>query len=461
LARTEVAPASQTALKRNAGLFLATCLIIANVIGSGIYTTPGFLARDLGSPFAVLGIWIIGAVLAFAGALSYSELGAMFPEAGGEYVYLREAFGSIFGFLTGWASFIAGFSAPIGAATIGFAAYLSHFFPSLGPENIFWTVHFGPLSVHLGSAQMVALIVLWALSLAHITGTHRGGQLQVLLTVAKAAAIAVLMVAGFWLGRGDWANFHSGAGGILPEGVFRNGSVSLIFVLFSFSGWNAAAYIAGEVRQPHRTLPAALITGTAIVTAIYVGLNMLFLYALGIEGMSGVLQVGEKASLALFGPVATHVVASMMALSILASASAMIIAGPRVYFAMAADRVFFKKTGKIHPVYGSPATAIVWQAVWISVLILFGAFEPLIVYSGFVLVFFSAMAVASVIVLRHRRPEEVRPFRVPFYPWTPLLFIVFSVWILAYTLWGRPVESSMGIVTVLVGLPLYFYWKRQ
>src|SRR5438128_1919424 len=299
MSRTEVAPATQTPLKRNAGLFLATCLIIANVIGSGIYTTPGFLARDLGSPVAVLGIWIIGAVLAFAGALSYSELGAMFPEAGGEYVYLREAFGSIFGFLTGWASFIAGFSAPIGAATIGFAAYLSHLFPSLVPENVFWTVHFGPLSVHLGSAQMVALIVLWALSLAHITGTHRGVQLQVLLTVTKAAAIAVLMVAGFWLGRGDWANFHSGAGGILPEGVFRNGSVSLIFVLFSFSGWNAAAYIAGEVRQPHRTLPAALITGTAIVTAIYVGLNMLFLYALGIEGMSGVLQVGEKASVAV------------------------------------------------------------------------------------------------------------------------------------------------------------------
>src|SRR5437016_3685606 len=353
--RTEVAPASQTALKQNAGLLLATCLIIANVIGSGIYTTPGVLARDLGSPFAVLGIWIIGAVLAFAGALSYSELGAMFPEAGGEYVYLREAFGSISGFLTGWASFVAGFSAPIGAATIGFAAYLSHFFPSLGPENIFWTVHFGPLSVHLGSAQLVAFVTLWALSLAHITGTHRGGQLQVLLTVIKAAAIAVLMVAGFWLGRGDWGNFQSGAAGILPEGVFRNGSVSLIFVLFSFSGWNAAAYIAGEVREPHRTLPASLITGTAIVTAIYLGLNMLFVYALGIEGMSGVLQVGEKASLALFGPVATHMVAGMMALSILASASAMIIAGPRVYFAMAADGVFFKRTGSIHPFYGSPA----------------------------------------------------------------------------------------------------------
>src|SRR5437870_9722736 len=166
--RTEVVPVSKTALERNAGLLLATCLIIANVIGSGIYTTPGFLARDLGSPFAVLAIWAVGAVLAFAGALSYGELGAMFPEAGGEYIYLREAFGSVFGFLTGWASFVAGFSAPIGAATIGFAAYLSHFFPSLGPENILWTGHLGPLSVHLGSAQMVALIVLWALSLAQL-----------------------------------------------------------------------------------------------------------------------------------------------------------------------------------------------------------------------------------------------------------------------------------------------------
>ena len=461
ISRTEVAPASRTELKQNAGLLLATCLIIANVIGSGIYTTPGFLARDLGSPFAVLGIWVVGAVLAFAGALSYGELGAMFPEAGGEYVYLREAFGPIFGFLTGWASFVAGFSAPIGAATIGFAAYLSHFFPSLAPENVFWTGHFGPISVHLSPAQLVAFVTLWALSLAHVTGTHRGGQLQVLLTVAKAAAIVVLIIAGFLLGRGDWGNFHSGAAGILPEGVFRKGSVSLIFVLFSFSGWNAAAYIAGEVREPHRTLPASLITGTAIVTAIYLGLNMLFVYALGIEGMSGVLQVGEKASLALFGPVATHMVAGMMALSILASASAMIIAGPRVYFAMAADGVFFKRTGSIHPFYGSPARAIVWQAVWVSVLILLGAFEPLIVYSGFVLVFFSAMAVASVIVLRGRRAEGVRPFRVPFYPWTPLLFIVFSLWILAYTLWGRPVESSFGIVTVLLGLPLYFYCKHR
>ena len=454
-------PGPTTSLDRNAGPFLAICLIIANVIGSGIYTNPGFLARDLRSPFAVLGIWIIGAVLAFAGALSYGELGAMFPEAGGEYVYLREAFGPLFGFLTGWASFFAGFSAPIGAATIGFAAYLSHFLPGLSPENILWNTSVGRFSLHISAGQIVALLVLWMLSLSHITGVRRGGQLQVFLTVVKVAAIAGLIVLGIWLGKGEWTNFHSGAAGILPANVFSTGAVSLIFVLFSFSGWNAAAYIAGEIREPHKTLPMALIAGTAAVTIIYIGLNVLFLYALGIQGMSGVLQVGEKASLALFGPAATHFVAGMMALSILASASAMIIAGPRVYFAMAADGLFFKSIGTLHSAYRSPGASIIWQAVWVSILILSSTFEPLVVYSGFMLVLFSSMAVAAVVVLRTRRPELPRPFRVPFYPWTPLIFISFSIWILVFTLRGRPVESAFGIATVLLGLPLYFYWRRR
>jgi APA family basic amino acid/polyamine antiporter len=461
VAGTEVLPAPSKPLERNAGPFLAICLIIANVIGSGIYTTPGFLARDLQSPFAVLAIWIIGAALAFAGALSYCELGAMFPEAGGEYIYLREAFGPLFGFLSGWVSFVAGFSAPIGAATIGFAAYVSHFLPRLSPENILWNTSFGRFPLHISSGQIVALLVLWILSLSHITGVRRGGQLQVLLTAVKVAAIISLIVLGLWLGNGNWSNFHSGAAGMLPAKAWSNGAVSLIFVLFSFSGWNAAAYIAGEIQEPHKTLPLALISGTAAVAIIYLGLNVLFLYALGIQGMSGVLQVGEKASLALFGPVAAHVVAAMMAGSILASASAMIIAGPRVYFAMAADGLFFRPMGTVHSRYGSPGKSIMWQAVWVSVLVLSSAFEPLIVYSGFVLVLFSSIAVAAVVVLRLRRPELPRPFRVPFYPWTPLLFVGFSAWILVFTFRDRPVESALGIATVLFGLPLYFYWRKS
>ncbi|PYS06074.1 MAG: hypothetical protein DMG12_05275 [Acidobacteria bacterium] len=322
----------QTSLDRTAGPLFATCIVIANVIGAGIFTTPGFLARDLGSPFALLSIWLIGAMLALAGALSYSELGAAFPEAGGEYVYLREAFGSLWGYLSGWTSFFAGFSAAIAAAAIGFAAYLSYFVPGLAPGNLLWSGQIGPLPLRFSAGQIVALFALWALSFAHITGRSRSGQLHVLLTAGKVLSITALIVLGLWLGRGQWGNFQSGSEGILPPGVFRNGAVSLIFVLYSFSGWNAAAYIAGEVRRPNRVIPLSLLAGTGIVTVLYLGLNILFVYGLGINGMSGVLQVGEKASLALFGPKAAGVVSAMMALSILASASAMIVAGPRVGF---------------------------------------------------------------------------------------------------------------------------------
>jgi APA family basic amino acid/polyamine antiporter len=431
------------------------------MVGAGIFTTPGFLARDLGSPFAILSIWLIGAMLAIAGALSYSELGAAFPEAGGEYVYLREAFGPLWGYLSGWTSFFAGFSAPVGAATIAFAAYLAYFDPAVGPGHLLWSGQIGPLALSISAAQIVALVTLWALSLAHITGMRRSGQLHVSLTIGKVLSIAALIILGLWIGRGEWGNFQSGSEGILPQGVFRNGAVSLIFVLYSYSGWNAAAYIAGEVRHPNRVMPLSLLAGTGIVAVLYFGLNVLFIYGLGISSMSGVLQVGEKASVALFGPSAAGVISAMMALSILASASAMIVAGPRIYFAMASDGIFPRRLAAIHMLYRSPAASIVSQALWTSVLILTGTFEALLVYAGFVLVFFSALAVTALIVLRVRRPELERPFRVPLYPLTPAIFIAFSIWILIYTLGGRPKESSLGIVTVLLGLPLYFYWRRR
>lgn len=447
-------------LPRSIGVFTATCVVVANVIGVGIFTTPGFLARDLGSPFAVLAIWGLGAILAVAGALSYSELGAVFPEAGGEYVYLRKAYGPLWGYLSGWTSFFSGFTAPIAAACIGFAAYLSHFAPHLAPGNVLWTIPLGPWEWRLSGGQLVALLALWLLSLTHISGVQRGGKLQVVLTVGKTAAIVALIIFGMALGSGNWEHFSSASQGLIPEQAFRNVTVSLIFVLYCFSGWNAAAYLAGEIRHPHRNIPLSLLAGTATVTLLYIGLNVLFLYALPISEMSGVLEIGAKASLALFGPVATHLVAATMALSILASASAMILVGPRVYFAMATDGLFPKKLAGIHSHYHSPAASILSQSLWASVLILTGTFEQLIVYSGFVLVFFSALAVAAVMVLRWRRPELHRPFRVPLYPYTPLVFVGFSAWILLYTLRGRPAESLLGIATVLLGLPLYFYWRR-
>jgi len=448
-------------LLRNVGLLTATSVVIANVIGGGIFTTPGFLARDLGSPSAVLGIWVLGAILALAGALSYSELGAAFPEAGGEYVYLREAYGGFWGYVNGWICFFASFSAPIAAACIGFAAYLSHFAPALGLDNVLASVHWGSWHWQLSAGHLVALLYLWALTLVHVSGVRESGQFQSALTVGKVVALTVLVVAGLVAGRGDWNHFHAGPEGILPAAALHNWPVSLIFVLYSYSGWNAAAYLAGEVRDPGRTIPRALLTGTACVTILYLGLNMMFLYALPITEMSGVLQIGEKASQALFGPVATHFVAAIMAVSILASASAMILAGPRIYFAMASDGVFPKRMASVHSRYGSPASSIMLQSLWASVLLLSGTFEQLIVYSGFLLVLFSALAVAAVIVLRIKRPELHRPFRVPLYPFTPLLFVGFSAWILYFTIRDRPTESLLGIATALAGVPLYYYWRRR
>jgi APA family basic amino acid/polyamine antiporter len=449
------------ALTRSVGAFTATCVVVANVIGAGIFTTPGFLARDLESPFAVLSIWVLGAILALAGALSYSELGAALPRAGGEYIYLREAYGPLWGFLSGWTSFFAGFAAPIAAACIGFSAYLSHFSPGLSPSNVLGAVAIGPWRLSLSGGQVMALLALWFLTMVHITGVQRGGRLQVVLTAGKIATIVALIIVGLLLGTGDWGHFRSGEQGLIPSSALTNGAVSLIFVLYCYSGWNAAVYLAGEVKDPNRTIPFALLAGTGIVMVLYMALNVLFLYALPISEMSGVLEIGEKASQALFGPVATYLVAAIMALSILASASAMILAGPRVYFAMASDGLFPKRLAGVHGEYGSPAAAIFAQSLWISVLILTGTFEQLVVYSGFALVLFSALAVGSVMVLRWRRPELSRPFRVPLYPVTPLLFLGFSAWILWFTLRGRPAEALFAIGTMAVGLPLYFFWRLR
>ncbi len=462
---SDEAPSQPRSLPRSIGYFTATSVVIANVIGSGIFTTTGFLARDLGSPFAILAIWLVGAVLALAGALCYSELGAAYPRAGGEYVYLREAYGPLTGFLTGWGSFVAGFSAPTAAACIGFAAYLAHFAPALGTGHMVGAIPLGYWTLRINGAQIVGLIALWTLTLFHAAGTRRGGQLQVILTAVKTLAIVSLIAAGLLYGHGDWTHLRASPTELISSSVWANAPVSLIFILFCYSGWNAAAYLAGDVREPHRTIPRSLLSGTAVVAALYIGMNILFLYALPVEQMSGVLTIGEKASQALFGDLGTSIASAFMAVSILSSASAMTMAGPRVYYAMATDGVFPRKLGELHATQGSPdaapVAAIVAQSAWASVLMLTGTFEQLIVYSGFVLVFFSALAVAATMVLRFTQPTPPRPFRVPLYPLPPLLFIGFSAWILLFTLKGRPQESLAGIAMVLAGIPLYWHWSRK
>ena len=428
-------------LPRALGAGTAALIVFANTVGSGIFTTSGFVARDVGSPVWLIGLWLAGGLIALAGALSYAELGVAMPEAGGEYVYLREAYGPVVAYLTGWTSLFIGFSGAIAAAALAFAGYLHGFAPSLGTSG--WI------------GEVVALAALWALTAIHVVGLGPGGTMQRVLTIGTVAAMVALIVAAFVFGHGSAANFVSSA----P--ARGSAAVSLIFILYAYSGWNAAAYLAGEIRAPQRSIPAALLGGLALVAVLYLAMNVMYVYALPIGAMAGVLAIAEKAGVAMFGAFASRVVAAILALALLGSVSAMVMAGPRVYFAMARDGLFPRAVAFVHPSRGTPARAIVLQSAWASVLIVFfGAFERLVVYTGFAIIVFSAMAVAAVIVLRIRRPDAPRPFKVPAYPWIPAAYVAVSIWIVAVAILTRPLETLFGLITIAAGVPFYLVSRR-
>ncbi len=430
---------------RKVGGFTAACLLVSNVIGSGIFTTTGFMARELGDPVLILFLWTLGALLALTGALSYSELGAALPEVGGEYVYIRRAYGPFVGFLSGWTSFTMGFGAAIAAAAVSFASYFLQVFPLGGKAGMV--------------TPALALLLVWALTGIHLLGVGPGGVLQQLLTVLKVGAILLLVLGALVFGGGSWEHFTASAPGAAP----RLGTVlvSLIFVTYTYSGWNAAGYIAGEMVNPGRTIPRSMIWGTLFVGLVYMALNAVYFYALPVAALAKppVLPVAEKVSVALFGPVAARLVALMLCFSIAGAASAMVWAGPRVYYAMARGGVFpalFSETRD-----GTPRRSILLQSVWVTLLVLSGTFEQLVVYSGVVLSTFSALAVGAVLVLRWQDPGLERPYRVPLYPWVPLFYIGVSAMIVVYAVIERPTESLLALATVLAGTPLYFLLRQS
>ncbi|MGQ0667013.1 MAG: APC family permease [Nitrospiraceae bacterium] len=435
-----------SALPRHIGWFTAGCVLVSNVVGSGIFTTTGFMARDLGHPGLILFIWLIGGLIALAGALSYSELGTALPVAGGEYVYLHRAYGPLVGFLSGWTSFTIGFSAAIAAGAVSFAAYFLQLF-HLGDERGL-------------PSTAIALAVLWSITGFHLAGAGVGGVLQRTLTVLKVGAILALIAAGLIIGRGSWAHLYVTAVPAFPG--IGPCIVSLIFALYAYSGWNAAAYLAGEITDPARTIPRTMIGGTLVVTLLYLMLNGFYFYALPVMDLAAppLLPVADKVAVTLLGSDAARFVTSMLCLSIAGAVSAMVWAGPRVYYAMAQDGLipsFFARTAGMER---TPISAILLQSLWASALILSGSFERLVIYSGTVLMIFSALAVGAVPILRRREPNLPRPYRTPLYPFVPAFFILVSIVIVGSILYERPVEGGLGIATVLAGTPFYLFWRR-
>jgi APA family basic amino acid/polyamine antiporter len=427
------------------------------MIGTGIFGTTGFMALDLGSPVWILSLWAFGGLFALLGALAYGELGAAMPQSGGEYVYIRAAYGPLWGFLTGWTSLTIGFSAAIASSAHLFAGHLLELVAALRPPSADGQAWISELP---GSRVGIALAMVWLLTLVHASSVERGGLLQRSLTVVKVGALVILVIAGTAVGTGEWERLLQADQPASPTP--QTLLVSFMFVTFSYTGWNAASYIAGEIHAPQRNLPRAMLWGTLTVGALYMLVNVVYLYALPMSMLASPPMdlVGHKSAFALFGDAVGPWFTGLLVVSILGAASAMIWAGPRVYQAMAQDRVFPLWFARTSTTSGVPARSILLQSAWTSVLIVSGTFESLVLYATFVLVVFTAVAVSVVFVLRRRAPELERPYRVWGYPWTPALYLLISVAILWAALQLRPVESLWGIATVLAGIPFYFWWSR-
>lgn len=442
-------PAASTPLRRELGLRSATVLVIANMIGSGVFTTSGYIIGELGSAQMLLLCWLVGGLFALAGALCYGELGAMLPHAGGEYIYLREAFGPLPAFVSGWISLIVGFSAPIAAAAIAFATY---FLGSEG-EALLVLSAAGHDWLTLSPVTLLASAAILVFTLIHLHSLRLGKGVQNLLTAYKLGFVALFIGAGLWLGEGNLAHLRQ----TLPEapGGAASFAIALIFVSFAYSGWNAAAYLAGEIRRPERNLPLALTLGTLLVGTLYLLINLVYLYALPPEAMRGTLEVGTAAAEKLLGPTIGSLFGLGIALGLLSVMSAMIMAGPRVYFAMARDGLFPPYFGRVHPTRATPTGAILFQSVIALVMVLAAAYDALLIYIGFTLSLSSMLAVAALMRLRHLRPALPRPYRTLGYPLTPLLFIAGNLWIIAYTFSSRPVVALYGLTTLTAGVVLY------
>jgi APA family basic amino acid/polyamine antiporter len=448
-------------VKKDLGFFSATTLVIANMIGTGIFTSSGFIVRELGNPWAMVLCWLVGGIFALSGAICYGELGAMFPRAGGEYVFLRESLGRWMAFLSGWISLIVGFSAPIAAAAIGFSAYLAGALPGQLGLKIAEPLLKSDLFI-ITPVTLLASTIIAVFSMLHQHSLLLGSRVQNALTAFKVLLIMGFIAAGVFFGNGATWHFQG-----LPSGhlIFSDSfAVSLVFVSFAYSGWNAAAYLGSEIRNPRKNIPLALVCGTSFVMFLYLLLNLLYIYALPMNEMSGVVEVGAKAALALFGERASYWISGAVAVALSSVISAMIMAGPRVYYAMAADGVFFRIFAQLRSTYGTPSYSVFLQGGIAVLMVITASFEKLLFYIGFTISLFAMLTVVGLMVLRAKGAERIGRYRSLGYPITPMVFIGGNLWIIYFSIRSKPVVSLWGLATVAVGSLAYFLftlWRRS
>ena len=426
-------------------------------MGSGIFLTGGAVAAALPHPGLVLFAWLAGGLLTMSGAVTYAELGTIFPRAGGLYDFLKEAYGQIWGFLYGWSAFWVIMSGGIAALASGFGEYLGVFVPVLSTHHIVASLALGSFTWRISAGQLTATGAILVLSIVNHLGVRQGATTQNLLTLLKVGSVLAFCALGLWSTSPVSPAFDSP----VPRGSLLSlFGVAMIAVLWTYDGWYGLVFSAEELRTPERTLPRSLVAGTAIVTVLYLLLNLVYLRALPIARMAASGRIGEDAAAALFGPAGARLLSAAILVSIFGCLSATILYSSRIYMPMARDGLFFRSLAEIDPRSGVPARSLWAQSGWAILLTLSGTYEQLFTYVTFAVVLFQAGAGIALFVLR-RRPELRRPYRAWGYPVLPALFVLASLLLVANTLAERPVESIAGLVLLVLGLPAYGFWRRQ
>ncbi len=456
---------SETGLVRKLGLFDSIMVLVGIVIGSGIFLTTGIMAKSIPSAGLILLAWFVGGLLTLAGALTYAELGAAMPEAGGQYVYLREAYGPIAGFLFGWILFLVYMTGGIAALALAFAEYTGYFIPSLGTGHIILEIDVPTLSnsfhYTLSAGQIVGVGIILLLSVFNFIGVGLGKLIQNVFTVIKIGILVTIILLGFAMGKGTPPDLSLNPMGMDFGSILMGFGVSLVAVAWAFDGWNNVNFVAGEIKNPKRNLPLALIIGTLGITFLYVLVNYIYLYALPIHETVGVVRIAERATGALFNASTGALISALVMMSVFGALNGSVLVGPRVYYAMAMDGLFFRRVAHVHRRFRTPGFSILIQAVWASLLTLLGTFEQIFTFAMFIAILFWIAATASVFTLRKKRPDLPRPYKTWGYPIIPAIFIITSTGILLNTLLEKPVEALAGLILTALGIPAYYYWKMR
>ena len=459
----DVEPSAQPpSLVRGLSLLDSVLLLVSGIIGSSIFLTAKDIAGPLPNPTLFFLVWILGGIISLCACVAFAELGSMYPDSGGQYIYLREAYGDLVAFLYGWMLFTVANGGTIAALSVASAAYMGNIIPAISQEHVIFSF----LGMPFTRAHAAGLVLIAILTYVNVCGLRWGARLQNISTWTKFIAMAAFVILGFALGKGHWSNFHSQApGGITmglsPTQLISALGVGLIAVFWAYDGWVYVTWVAGEVKDPRRNVPLAMVLGVVVVGAIYLAMNLTYLYALPLNEIAKHETIVHDAAAVLFSPRAAGWLSVMIAISCFSAAAACTLSGSRVYLAMAQDGVFFRSMAEIHPKWRTPAFSLIGQGIWAAVLTMSGRYDQLYTYVIFGMVLSYTLTVIGLFVLRWKRPDVPRPYRCTGYPWLPAIYVIVGVAWTLNTIIERPTEAFWGATIVLAGVPGYLYWKRR